>query len=119
MAEQLALVNHALMEKDRLLSFFESNHPQYIESLRAFAIAKCRYAGTISIDDLRELIAEKNYPLPREIGADDRLLGVVLSRCKEFECVGTVLSRRAETVARSGKNRSMISVYRLRQRGAA
>src|SRR5579872_4513541 len=96
LAEQLALVDHALLEKDRLLSYFERNHHQYIDSLRAFAIAKCRYDGTITIDDLRELIAEKNYPLPHEIGADNRLLGVVLSRCKNFECVGTTLSRRME-----------------------
>lgn len=119
MSEQLGLLDRTYLERDRLLAFFEKNHSQYVESLRAFAIATCRYVGTITIDDLRDVMAERNYPLPHEIGADNRLLGTVLSRCKEFECVGSVLSRRPERIGKSGKNSSYVSVYRLKEKGVA
>ena len=101
-------------ERDRVLDALASNREGYLAGVRALAIECARALGEITIDDVRERMAEVGYPMPSDVGADERCFGTLL-RCKEFVAVGQRPTTRLEWAARVGKARSNVTVYRLRE----
>lgn len=105
-------------EKDRILAAMRENHPIYLTTLRSFAREIALRSGRVCIDDIREMIAQRDFPMPKDIGITERVFGVVFL-AREFEPVGQVVSRREDFVKRVGRARSLITVYRLRGQVAA
>jgi len=112
---QLAMFD-GLAERDRIIAAMRDNHPSYVASLTEFAVAHCARSadGTVTIDDVRDAIARTEFPMPEEVGADPRIFGTIFPR-RTFVPVGITQSRRAEHVKRSGRARSAVTVYRLRE----
>lgn len=102
----------ALAERDRILEAFREHHPTYLAALRGFARDLARKHGEVTIDALRAEIEARAFPMPREIGADERLFGVVF-RCKDFRPVGMRRTTREAWAARVGRSRDGVMVYRL------
>lgn len=113
MAEQLAFLA-GVSERDRILASLRDNHPAYLELLRAYGREHAAVHGTVTIDDVRTKALQRDLPMPEDLGIDSRLLGVVL-RHPDFTAVGHQLSTRPERVARSGRNASFITIYKLRR----
>lgn len=113
MTTQLTMFN-GVNERDRILAMMSENHKTYITALRSFAREIAYRSGSVTIDAVRAVMIERDFPTPKEIGADERIFGCVLSRCKDFVCRGQRLSSRPERVKRSGPGASYISVYELR-----
>lgn len=112
MSVQLAFFS-GLGERDRILSAMRENHSVYLNAIRSFARVIALKRGTVTIDDVREEIERQNFPMPSEIGADERVFGAVFSR-SEFLPVGQCPTRRAEHAKRVGIARSNITVYKLK-----
>jgi hypothetical protein len=114
-ARQMALFE-SRRERDRILRAMAENHFVYLEGLRSFAREHALRNPhlLVTIDDVLRIMAARDWPQPSEIGADNRILGTVFTR-KEFEPVGRRPTERAERIARSGRARGDITVYRLRE----
>lgn len=112
--EQLAFLA-GVTERARIMAHFESNSALYISLLRAYAHEIAVLHGTVTIDDVRMKARIHDLPMPDEVGIDARVMGTVLAGCKDFEPCGSALSARPERVARSGKNSSYVTVYRLKR----
>jgi hypothetical protein len=112
MSEQLSLIA-AVTERDRIIAHLAANHASYLESLREFAVAHALECGRVSIDDVRDTIERTGYPMPHEVGIDERVFGALFTR-KRFQAVGTQPTRREAFAARVGMARSQITVYALR-----
>lgn len=117
MSAQLSMFA-AVSERDRILAAMAANHRVYLESLRAFAREIALRHGEVCIDDVRAELGRRGYPMPRDIGADERLFGVVF-RCKDFCAVGMRTTSRAAWAARIGRSRDCVMVYRLCEQVAA
>lgn len=113
-ARQIALFE-SRRERDRILAAMRENHKVYLEGLRSFARehALRNTERLVTIDDVLRIMAAKDWPKPDEIGADNRILGTVFTR-SEFEPVGQRPTERLERIARSGRARGDITVYRLK-----
>lgn len=109
---QLSLIDDAVAQRERILAHFEQNNPAYLTALRGIAADIATRNGTVTVDDLREQCEYLGFPLPNQIGKDERIFGVTF-RDKRFIAVDSRLSVRAEKVARCGVNRSRVTVYRL------
>lgn len=113
MSAQLAFFG--LGERERILAAMRENCAIYLTALRSFAREIALRQGLVSIDDVRRLIAERDFPGAKELGlpAGERIYGTVFSGA-EWVPVRQVLSSRPERVARSGRGSSYIWQYRLR-----
>lgn len=111
MTQQLSFLG-AVSERDRILQAFQENHKPYIEAVRAFARDIARRVGTVSIDAVREELQRRDFPMPAEVGIDERVFGT-LFRCKEFVAIAQRPTTRVEWAARVGRARSNVTVYRL------
>ena len=109
---QLALFD-GVQERDRILAAMSENHRVYLTTLRSFAREYALRHGSVTIDDVRGLCAQRRFPMPSEIGADERVFGTVF-RSSEFVAVGSRLSSREERIARSGRGSSHVTVYEVR-----
>ena len=112
MAVQLAFFG-GIAEKNRIIEAMREAHPVYLGTVRSFARLIAMRKGTVTIDDVRVDLEARDFPLPSEIGADDRIFGALFTR-KEFEPIGQVLTARQARVARAGRNSSYITTYKLR-----
>ena len=112
MAVQLAFFGE-ITERNRIIAAMRDAHPVYLGTVRSFARLIAMRKGTVTIDDVRADLEARDFPLPSDIGADDRIFGALFTR-KEFEAVGQVLTSRQERVARAGRNSSYITQYKLR-----
>ena len=112
MAVQLAFFG-GVTEKNRIIEAMREAHPVYLGTVRSFARLIAMRKGTVTIDDVRADLEARDFPLPKEIGADDRIFGALFTR-KEFRAVGQVLTTRQERIDRAGKNSSYITQYKLR-----
>lgn len=108
----------AIGERDAILRALSENHRDYLTVLRSFAREHALRHGKVSIDDVRDAIEREGFPMPKDIGADERVFAGVFTR-KEFEAIGVRKTRRADFAARVGVSRSMVTVYRLKERKAA
>lgn len=112
MSTQLTLLD-AIGERDRIIASFQENHRTYLEALRAFAREIALRDGVVSIDEVRAEIERREFPMPKDIGADERILGALFAS-KDFICVGQRPTTRAAWSARVGRARSNVSVYRIK-----
>lgn len=103
----------ALTTRDRILDALAANHAQYLAELREIARYVAQRNGEVTIDDVRSEIVRRGYPMPAEIGADERVFGVVF-RCRDFTPIGQRKTSRKEWAARVGVARSAVTVYVLR-----
>lgn len=110
---QMALVGFARGERDRIMDAIASNHRTYLEFIRSLAREIAARSGNVSIDEVRAEMAQRDWPMPEEIGADARVFGA-LFRVPEFVPVGRRVTRRAEVAARVGRARSEVTVYEWR-----
>jgi hypothetical protein len=108
----------AVNERDSILRTLAENHNQYLAGLRAFAREIALKKGEVTVDDVREAIERERYPMPGEIGCDERVLGA-LFKTRDFRAVGHRQTSRVEWAARVGAARSLVTVYELRQVTAA
>lgn len=107
----------AVSERDKILTAMAANHRVYLESLRAFAREIALRKGEVSIDDVRTEVERRAFPMPRDIGADERILGS-LFKTKEFFPIGMRRTTRDAWAARVGRSRDAVTVYRLSERVA-
>ncbi|MHB8703713.1 MAG: hypothetical protein ACYC8W_06150 [Candidatus Tyrphobacter sp.] len=112
-SRQIALFE-ARRERDRILDAMNKDHRIYLEALRSFAREHSlrNPSRLVTIDDVRRLMEARDFPLPGEIGADERILGAVF-RCKDFKPVGQRPTARLERIARCGIARSNVTIYTL------
>jgi hypothetical protein len=111
--EQLALIAAARSERERWITFYETNHGSYLKAVRAAARDIAQRDGTVDIDKVRVEMDRRCIPMPAEFGASNRLLGALFTK-SEFIAVGQHLTTRAERIARAGSGSSFICVYRLK-----
>ncbi len=109
---QLAIFE-SLAERERILREMAANHRLYLTTLRSFARVHAMRYGTVCIDDVRDECARQQFPLPAEIGIDNRVLGPLFCAA-EFVAIDQIVTRRAERVARAGRGSSLVTVYALR-----
>lgn len=105
-----------LSERNRILTAMADKHAIYLNALRSFAREIALRVGSVTIDDVREEMERREFPMPSAIGADDRILGALFTRA-EFQALRQIPTRRSEWAKRVGRARSFVTVYRLR--GAA
>ena len=105
-------------ERDRILAYFAANHDAYLSKVREFAKDYARLYGSVAIDNVRVELERHGYPLPNEIGIDNRVFGALFLN-RSFVKVGMRLSTWAARVARAGEGASFICIYRLRESEAA
>ncbi|MDE2102368.1 MAG: hypothetical protein KGL39_34295 [Patescibacteria group bacterium] len=98
----------------RIIAAMSENHHDYLEELRHIARGILAHRGAVTIDDVREEMTRIGFPMPNEIGADNRILGAVFAT-KEFKAVTQIPTRRKERLARSGPGASYVTVYELRK----
>lgn len=113
MGRQMPLL-YGADEKNRILEAFRQNHGIYLATVRSFARVHAMRHGTVTIDDVHEILHEKQFPTPEQVGVTNRLFGALFCR-SEFTVVGERTTRRAERVKRAGAGSSGIKVYRLRE----
>lgn len=111
MSAQLSMFD-AVTERDRILATMAEHHGVYLEALRAFAREIALRKGEVCIDDVREEIARRQFPMPKDIGADERIFGS-LFKGKDFRAVGLRRTTREAWAARVGTSRDGVTVYRL------
>lgn len=99
-------------ERDRIIAAFQSNHRTYLEALRGFARDIARRAGEVTVDDVRDECAVRDFPLPDEVGIDARVLGALFNT-KDFQPIAQRPTTRKEWANRVGRARSNVTVYRL------
>lgn len=99
-------------ERDRIIASFQANHKTYLEALRGFARDLARKNGQVCIDDVHAECKLREFPLPKEVGIDARVLGALFNT-KEFVPVAQRLTTRRERVARAGTGASLVTVYRV------
>jgi hypothetical protein len=105
---------YGIGERDRILAAMQENHALYLMTLRSFAREIAYRNGSVTVDDVRALVIEREFPMPNDIGADSRIFGCVLSGCKDFIVTGQRVSTRPERIMRAGVGASYISVYVLK-----
>ena len=113
MAAQLSFLD-GISERDRILAAFAENHRTYLEAVRAFAREIVRRDGIVTIDAVRFELERRDFPMPGEVGIDERVFGCVF-RSGDFEPVSQCATTRREWAARVGRARSSVTVYRLRE----
>jgi hypothetical protein len=106
-------------ERRRLFRHYETRHPEYLAMMRVYAVEIARKNGTVIIDEVRRRATERGFPLPEDIGVTERIFGQLLYGCKDLEACGCVESTRPERIKRSGRNSSMITVYKIRTERSA
>ncbi len=111
MSEQLSIFE-AQAERDRVLGALASNRGAYLAGLRAFAREHALRHGECCIDDVRDAAEKHGYPMPAELGFDERVMGAVF-KTRDFVAVGARRTTRAAFAARVGISRSAVTVYRL------
>jgi hypothetical protein len=111
MAAQLAFFD-GLTERNAILQRFQENHRVYLEAVRSFARVIAMRTGCVSIDDVRDELARREFPMPLEIGVTERVFGP-LFLTKDFVPWKRVPTRRTDWAKRVGRARSDITVYRL------
>lgn len=116
MSEQLALLG-AVAERDRIIAAFEANHATYLTAVRAFAREIAMRNGVVCIDDLRSELERRDFPMPREIGCDERIFGAVFCKA-EFRPIGQRRTMREAWAKRVGAGRSAVTIYKLRDEAA-
>jgi hypothetical protein len=119
MMDALPLFDTPETRRESVERHFASNHPAYIEHLRAVATDFARKHGRVTIDDLRDEMHRLSIPFPLAIGVTERIFGGVLFRAKTLKAVGQELTRRPERIAEGGVGASHITVYRLADEEAA
>ena len=107
--EQLALFT-GVSERDRIIAAFQANHKTYLESLRAFARDIARRDGQVSVDEVRDECARREFPLPDDVGIDARVLGALFAT-REFRPIGQRPTTRTGWANRVGKARCNVTVY--------
>jgi hypothetical protein len=107
----------AFTDRDKILASFEKNRKGYLDMMRTYAreIARTNGTGEITVDDVRRRAMESHFPMPKDLGFTEKCFGRLLSGCSDFEPVRVIDSTRAERLARSGRNASAITVYRLKE----
>lgn len=110
---QLGLFGAQRTERDRVLIALAEKHVTYLEFCRAIAREIAARVGSVSIDEVRDELHNRDLPMPGEIGADERVFGA-LFRAKEFRAIGHRTTSRAAWAQRVGINRAQITVYALR-----
>ncbi len=110
MAVQLAFFD-GVAEKNRILAAMRENHGVYLTALRSFARVIAMTNGSVTVDDVRAEMERRDYPMPHEIGADNRILGALFT--KEFRPIGQRVTTRQERIDRAGRGASYITVYTL------
>lgn len=102
-----------LAERNRIIESMRQNHKIYLTALRSFARVHAMQHGEVTIDDVRDAIAREQYPMPAEVGCDERVFGSLFTT-KEFAAIGQRPTRREEWAKRVGRARSFVTVYRLK-----
>jgi hypothetical protein len=115
MSTQMAMF-YGLSERNRILDAIREDHSIYLTTLRSFAREHALQYGTVCIDDVRKMLIERDYPMPRDLcmKCGERVFGVVFSH-RDFVPICQKPSTRPERIARAGVGSSQIWVYRLRQ----
>lgn len=101
----------AAAERERAMARLMSNpkNAVFLNTCRSMAREICGRRGEVCIDDVRELLAQRGYEIPK----DARVFGPVF-RSKEFVPVRKIDSTRPERIARAGRGASGIWIYKLR-----
>jgi len=99
-------------ERNRILEAFAKNHREYLAAVRAFARDIARRDGIVTIDAVRFELEHRQFPMPAEVGIDERVFGTVF-RCKDFVAISQRPTTRHDWAARVGRARSNVTVYRL------
>lgn len=118
MSAQTALFDE-IATRERILGYYEQNHPAYLSHIRAIALdlARSRWRlpvwneRIITIDDVHAQMRAMKTPFPKDFGADERLLGNALRGCKGLRAVGQRTTTNAARVARSGIGRGAVTEY--------
>ena len=115
MSVQLAMF-YGLGERNRILDAIRDNNAIYLTTLRSFAREYALRHGTVCIDDVRKMILDRGFPMPKDVDmkCGERVFGVVFNH-RDFEAVGRKLSTRPERIHRAGANSSQIFIYQLRR----
>ncbi len=113
MVAQMAMFD-GLAERDRIIAAFRENSRPYLTALRSFARVHAMRNGTVTIDDVRATIEREQFPMPSDIGKDERVFGAVFAS-PDFIAVDQQPTRRAARIARAGRGASFVTRYRLRE----
>lgn len=113
MIEQLTLIDSARLERERIRNALAQSRQTYLATVRSFLrLYALEHGGEASVDDAYTAIERHGFFTPADLGFDNRCFGS-LFKSEEWRPVRQVATRRAEVVARVGRARSFVTVYRL------